>query len=150
MLYLTDHLAVLPSTDIADVPRIQQWAFAAVRLGEQAVKANRLRERRTGDRREIVPVTDDAMNAIFSFPLVVRPEGVRLVGLVLKHAERRRLSLTSASRGAFRFGEHANVRDDVAELSGPPAGASRVHSAGDIPVVWTVRRHGTDPLLVPL
>ena len=148
VLHLTDHLAVLPSTDIADVTRIQQWAFAAVRLGEQAVKANRLRERRTAARREIVPVTDDAMNAIFSFPLVVRPEGVRLVGLVLKHAERVG-SLTSASRGAFRFGEHANVRDDVAELSGPPAGASRVHSAGDMAVVCTVRRHGTDPLWCP-
>ena len=94
----------------------------------------------------IVPVTGEAMEAVFAAPLLCRPEGLRLCGVVLAHGESR-LHIPTRQRSAFRFGAHARLGDDVAELLVPPRGGSPAPT--DLHAAIVVVRGGGDPLWCP-
>ena len=144
--YLTDYFAAHPSIPITEIPHLEKLVRAAVHLAHKAVKAHRLQTRQPSQRRMIVPVTAEDMEAVFVAPLLCRPEGVRLCGVALAHGESR-LHIPTRQRLAFRFGAHARLGDDVAELLMPPPGGSR--AATDHQAAIVVTRGGGDPLWCP-
>ena len=145
--YLTDYYAAHPSIPITEIPHLEKLVRAAVHLGHKAVKAHRLRTRQPSRRRIIVPVTDEAMKAVFGAPLRCQPEGLRLCGVVLAHGESR-LHIPARQRSAFRFGSHTRLRDDVAELLMPPLSGSPAPTDHQAAIVVT--RGGGDPLWCPV
>ena len=145
--YLTDYFAAHPSIPITEIPHLEKLVRAAVHLGHKAVKAHRLRTKQPSRRRIIVPVTDEAMKAVFGAPLRCQPEGLRLCGVVLAHGESR-LHIPARQRSAFRFGAHTRLGDDVAELLMPPLSGSPAPTDHQAAIVVT--RGGGDPLWCPV
>ena len=146
--YLTDYFAAHPSIDVADVPQIEQWVIAAAHLSRSITNANRRRTRQAPTRRNIVPVGEEQMEAVFSVPLVTCLEGVRLLGVALQTAERRG-TLTPSERACFRFGTHVRVGPTVAELFAPPPAGEPTGDSQRKAAVLTVARSGGDALWCP-
>ena len=91
-----------------------------------------------------MPVTEEAMESMFALPLVKRDEGVRLTGLVLQQGIGAD-EMPERLRMAFRFGEHARIGGDTAELFAPVPSGDCPRSEGSAPAI-TVARRGGDPL----
>ena len=144
--YLTDYFAAHPSIPITEIPHLEKLVRAAVHLGHKAVKAHRLRTRQPSRRRMIVPVTDEAMEAVFDAEFRCQREGLRLCGVVLTHGQSR-LHIPTRQRLAFRFGAHTRLRDDIAELLMPPRSGSPAPT--DLQTAIVVARAGGDPLWCP-
>ncbi len=144
--YLADHFAAQPQTDVEDLSDISRWVSNAAALAAGITAANRRQARHTPRRREIVHVTDEMMTAVFAVPLTAPLEGVRLLGLALSQAhEAQRLTLRQ--REAFRFGEHARIAGDTAELLAPiPSNRGSVRRPEPQQVAIRVPRSGGDPL----
>ena len=138
--FLEDYLVSLPTTNLGDISQIRQWAIAAAQLGGGIVNENRKQAKSLPKRRRIVTPTEEHMSAVFAQPLLKRTEAVRLIGLVLEQGEAE-AEMSNQQRAAFRFGEHARVGPDTAELLVPAP-----TSKGDAPVSITVARRGGDPL----
>ena len=146
LYYLKDYFAAQPTIDVDDLSDIERWVSDAARLAGRIAAANRNQTRHTPRRREIVLVTDAMMSEIFSVPLTGMLEGVRLLGLVLDQAPQIR-SLSRYKRGWFRFGEHARITADEAELLIPaPAGSRLVHGPWPATAEVRVPRCGAEPL----
>lgn len=146
--YLTDYFAAHPSIDVADIPQIRQWVIAAAHLANSVTLANRRKNRNRRAARNIVPVREHHMEAIFSTPLLTRTEGRRLRGIALRGAEHSR-AFTSSERERFRFGEHAHVGATVAELFAPPTAGAPPDDPQRTAAVATVAPGGEDALWCP-
>ena len=143
VLYLTDHFAATPTTPLADIPQIRKWVYNAYLVGERTAAANRRKSGGIRRSREIVPVSDEAMERLFTQPLINRHEGVRLMGLIWEQGRTEAL-MTAKQRQEFRFGAHARINGDSAELFSPFPGDGPP-PPGRRPAV-TVERSGGDPL----
>ena len=140
--YLSDYFAANTQIDVEDLAEIASWVSAAAALAARATAANRAQTRYAPDSRGIVHVTDAMMQAAFAVPLTAPLEALRLLGLVLDHAEPA-AALTWKQRKAFCFGEHARIATDHAELRVPDTGGARPE------MVLRVRASGSDPLWCP-
>ena len=142
--YLADHFAALPTTELGRIAEISRWVMDAANLGGRITKDNRRQANTSGKGRAIVPVTDGAMEKIFAHPLVNRHEGGRLVGLVFEQGSAH-AALTERARRAFRFGEHARLSEDAAELLAPLPSGGGSPGPGGLRVAVSVARRGGDP-----
>ena len=137
--YLTDYFAALPSTDLNDLAEIRCQVAAAVRLGGAITAANRRKGWTGPRRREIVRVTDGAMEAVFAQPLVARFEGIRLLGVVLDQSQG--TGMNRRQREAFCFGKHARITPQRALLFAPGSQTTSKQAPA-----LTVAPNGGDPL----
>ena len=144
--YLSDYFAANTQIDVEDLAEIAGWVSAAAALAARSTAANRAQADHEPRSREIVHVTDTMMQAALAVPLTAPLEAVRLLGLVLDHAEPA-ATLSWKQRQAFRFGEHARIATDHAELRVPSATGPATKGARP-GMVLRVRASG-DPLWCP-
>ena len=142
--YLADYFAAMPETGLDDIDDIAVQVNKAAAVAKGIIEANRKKARRLPKPRKIVPVTEEAMEAMFAQPLGNREEGVRLIGLVLEQGSGTEM-MPEKLRTEFRFGEHARLGGDTAELFAPAPSGAFLRSTDFAPAV-TVARRGGDPL----
>ena len=141
--FLADWFAALPSTPLADIPVIRQWAINASNVGGRIAAENRRQANVVRKRRKIVPVSDEAMEKLFAQPIVNRIDALRLRGLILGQC-RPEFDMTEIQRTEFRFGRDARIADGRAELFAPLPDGSPKRPA-DCPPAAIVERVGGDP-----